>query len=389
MWLDAAKKLFCAARKSVANTCVSTQLLLSTAFGLFPYKYNSKTRRLTTAKWLKYYWVLVNIVMVLITVYLNFFKRTPSATSFIIDKPLNKLLAYIHFLLGLVVFVVISSANFRHRAEVLILHNAILQLQQQQQRWQRARFENYIIAKNVMTFLQAASNVHAKLGFNPNPSFKYVCFTILTICVKNITLFTVSNFFLTLLYIYRLLQQLNWNFKEVVSFYSLRARDVPETVPMEDMTEIAFDLKFATPCKKTSVECTGVDVAAIAELCRQYVRICQLIRRMLPKELFSPTLFLELFFINVLDLCCYMVICERSMMSAKETSFILHQLCRLEELPDEIRNEIEMLSIFMAGETIRIRFCGLLEWNFRTGASFMIATILYLIVLVQFDYYNL
>lgn len=232
-----------------------------------------------------------------------------------------------------------------------------------------------------MTFLQAASNVHAKLGFNPNPSFKYVCFTILTICVKNITLFTVSNFFLTLLYIYRLLQQLNWNFKEVVSFYSLRARDVPETVPMEDMTEIAFDLKFATPCKKTSVECTGVDVAAIAELCRQYVRICQLIRRvckvyewqvllfliiilfgnvmstfyflvylvgkMLPKELFSPTLFLELFFINVLDLCCYMVICERSMMSAKETSFILHQLCRLEELPDEIRNEVSTSVVIM------------------------------------------
>lgn len=60
------------------------------------------------------------------------------------------------------------------------------------------------------------------------------------------------------------------------------------------------------------------------------------------------------------------------------------QLCYL-----SIYLQIEMLSIFMAGETIRIRFCGLLEWNFRTGASFMIATILYLIVLVQFDYYNL
>lgn len=51
--------------------------------------------------------------------------------------------------------------------------------------------------------------------------------------------------------------------------------------------------------------------------------------------------------------------------------------------------QFEMLSIFMAGETVRFRFCGLLEWNFRTGASYMTATILYLIVLVQFDYNNL
>ncbi|XP_011185808.2 gustatory receptor for bitter taste 22e-like [Zeugodacus cucurbitae] len=420
-------------RKLVADTCISTQFLFSTALGLFPYKYNTGTRRLTIARWLNYYWPLINIAIALMTLYIYFLKSKMNEIHFISDKPLNKLLAHIHYILGFCTLYVIVITNWCRRKELFRLHNELVQMQRRQQRWQRrwtvksnnqieAFYYNCIIAKSVMTLLQEVSSISGKMGINPHPSLKYVLYVVFMFAMKNVTYLTVTNFHFALLNIYRQLQQVNWNFQEVVRLWGERAPNAFD-MPFEHVTDIAFDAGAQSHSAKRRYGRRNFDESAITDLCRQYVRICALAKRVckhyewqvllflaiilfgnvmstfyflvylggnvLPQELFSPTLFLQIYFINTLDLGFFMVICERSMASSKETGFLLKKLSQLKSLPPALQHEFEMLSIFMAGETVRFRFCGLVEWNFRTGASYMTATILYLIVLVQFDYYNL
>ncbi|XP_039949779.1 gustatory receptor for bitter taste 22e-like [Bactrocera tryoni] len=418
-------------RQIVADTCISTQFLLSTAHGLFPFKYNSGTRRLTSTKLLNCYWPLINIVIVLIIPYIYILKPQVNQVRFIYDKPLNKLLAHIHYVLGVCTLLVIIIANSYHRKELFSLHNDLVKMQRRQQRWQQkwtvksnsqieAFYHNAIIAKSLMSLLQAVSSVGGKLAMNTNASLEYVLYVFFLLVLKNVTLLTVANFHFALLNIYRQLQQVNWNFQEVLRLWSVRAPGV-SNIPIEHVTDIAF-AALADGAKQPNGS-RSFGVSAIADLCRQYVQICRLAKRVckhyewpmllfliiilfgnvmstfyflvylggkvVPKEFFSPTLFLQFYLINILDLYCHMLICERSMASSKETGFLLKELTQLKSLPEGLQHEFEMLSIFMAGETVRFRFCGLLEWNFRTGASYMTATILYLIVLVQFDYNNL
>ncbi|XP_036222418.2 gustatory receptor for bitter taste 22e-like [Bactrocera oleae] len=418
-------------RQIVADTCISMQFLLSTAHGLFPYKYDSGTRRLTGTKWLNCYWPLINIAIALTTPYIYFQRSQANQIHFICDKPLNTALAHIHYALGFCTFFVIIIANSYRRKELFRLHNDLVKMQWRQQRWQQkwtvksnnqieAFYHNAIIAKSLMALLQAVSNVSGKLRINSHPSLGYGLHIIFLFALKNVTLLTVANFHFAILNICRQLQQVNWNFQEVLRLWNERAPTI-SNIPIEHVTDIAF-----APLAGESKPLNGrrnFGVSAIADLCHQYVQICRLAKRVckhyewqvllfliiilfgnvmstfyflvylggkvLPKELFSPTLYLQIYLINILDLYCHMVICERSLAASKETGFLLKELSQLKSLPQTLQHEFEMLSIFMAGETVRFRFCGLLEWNFRTGASYMTATILYLIVLVQFDYNNL
>lgn len=374
-------------RQIVADTCISTQFLLSTALGIFPFKYDSGTRRLTNAKWLNCYWPLMNIAIVLITIYIYFPKLKVSEIHFISDKPLNKLLAHIHYVLGFCAFFVIIITNWYHRNELFRLHNDLVKMQRRQQRWQQkwivksnnqieAFYHNGIIAKSIMTLLQAASNISGKMGINPNPSFEYVLYTIFLLVVKNVTLLTVANFHFALLNVYRQLQQVNWHLQEVVRLWSERAPTV-SSIPIEHLTDIAFEMKLLGPRKaKHHNSRRNFCASAIADLCCQYTQICRLAKRVckhyewqvllfliiilfgnvmstfyflvylggkeLPKELFSPAMFLQISFINILDLYCYMVICERSMASSKETGFMLKEFSQLKGLSPALQHEVSI-----------------------------------------------
>ncbi|XP_053960490.1 gustatory receptor for bitter taste 22e-like [Anastrepha ludens] len=350
------------------------------------------------------------------------------------------LLAFTHRLFSISASFVIITRNWFGRHAFLRLHNALLDIQRQQQRWQQecpmksnqhieSYFHNCLIAKSVMTLLQSASHISGKLGINPNPTLNYVLYIVFICMAKNVTHLTVFNFYFALLNVCQQLQQLNWHFKEVVQVWLTAegaqvVHNAPILTPIEDPSDIEFEVKYSVIENAQQADgCRSVRATAIADMCRQYVRICHLAKslyqlyewqvllflvvilfgnvmsifyflvylsgKVLPRKLFSPTLFPQICLINVLDLCCFMVICEQAMTSSKETSFILKELCQSKGVPAEIVQDLEMLNIFMAGESTRFRFCGLFEWNFRTGASFMTATILYLVVLVQFDYENL
>ncbi|XP_017483686.1 PREDICTED: gustatory receptor for bitter taste 22e-like, partial [Rhagoletis zephyria] len=391
MWSTTLTKLFRQTRRRIANACVSKLFLFSAAHGLYPYKYNSNTRRFTTSKWLAYYWPLANVLIITLIIYTYLLNLKLTIVELIAAKPLNILLACIHWLFSITALFVNLTRNWFGRHEFLSLHNTLLGLHNQQQRWQQkwssqkpnqklAEFyDNYLIAKCVMTLLQIASSIRTNLGIKPHPTLDYVFHALAKVLVKNVTLLTVANFYFALLNICQQLKQLNCNFKEVMERSAENVHSV-HNLPSEDFTDIEFEMRYsivggdnkAKACSSCSSSRT-IGAIAIGDLCRQYMELCHLTKRIYKlfewqvllflaimlyggvmssfyflvylggkvwsKDLFSPTLFLQIFIVNILDLYCYMVLCEEAMTASKETTFLLRELYQLQGLSKDIEQD--------------------------------------------------
>ncbi|EDW64385.2 uncharacterized protein Dvir_GJ17443 [Drosophila virilis] len=251
-------------------------------------------------------------------------------------------------------------------------------------------FDNYIIYKGLSIWLEVASMFVMRYGLSPPISFKLFLGLVGVMAVQMSILLIGMHFHLAVLYIYRsvwivnrelltLANQLRmWNIRSsprVQELHCLYSR----LLGLSNRLGALYDYQMTL----FMISLLSVNILSIFYM----IVYCISLKKILTFALAIN--FIQALAINLMDFWLSIAVCDLAERQGRATSAILKLFNDIPELEVDLDRSINDFALFCCHRRLRFNHCGLFYVHNAMGFRMIVACVLYLIYLVQFDYMNL
>ncbi|XP_032293973.1 gustatory receptor for bitter taste 22e [Drosophila virilis] len=381
-------------RQKFARLNLWATLYGSWALGLFPFIYNSSTKKLRRSTWLIGYGIILQVGFVWVTHNYQAETDTTALIEVFHRNPLAEQINYLQNLLLLTTVFVMHFRNWWLSEELASTINTLTNLYQQHLNPHDFNdclsFDNYIIYKGLSIWLEVASMFVMRYGLSPPISFKLFLGLVGVMAVQMSILLIGMHFHLAVLYIYRsvwivnrelltLANQLRmWNIRSsprVQELHCLYSR----LLGLSNRLGALYDYQMTL----FMISLLSVNILSIFYM----IVYCISLKKILTFALAIN--FIQALAINLMDFWLSIAVCDLAERQGRATSAILKLFNDIPELEVDLDRSINDFALFCCHRRLRFNHCGLFYVHNAMGFRMIVACVLYLIYLVQFDYMNL
>ncbi|KAH8412752.1 hypothetical protein KR009_005336 [Drosophila setifemur] len=369
---------------------LKTALYGSRILGLFPFTFSSRTKQLTRSRWLLFYSLIINLLVLLSLVYYNI--KAPKQRKLDAFER-NPLLEYLNIIIGVMsVFagLVTHILNYWMSKKVLWILNEMMYLENKCFRGADAKncpkFNCCVIQKGVLVVGEVLSLLIVQYGM---PGYRNSLPAIILSCLIQVGLnLMVMHFHVGKLVIYRYLWLINGQLLDMINH--LRGDSTADSSRIRFLISL-YSRLLELNDKIGSTYQLQMSLLVTAGLGGNIVIIYFLI--VYGISLRKLSLFLMIFpqslFMNLWDFCVNIGVCDLTEQTGRKTSTILKLFADLEHYDVELERSVNEFACLCSHRKFRFRLCNLFSVNYKMGFQMIITTLLYLVYLVQFDFKNL
>ncbi|XP_064535427.1 gustatory receptor for bitter taste 22e-like [Drosophila montana] len=380
-------------RQKFARLNLWATLYASWALGLFPFIYNSSTKKLRRSMRLVGYGIILNLGSLWIT--LNY--REHTGTTAIIEvfhrNPLAEQISYLQNILLLTTVFVMHFRNCWLCEELANTLNTLTDLYQRhlvQYDFNDCHsFDNYVIYKSLSIWLEFISMLIIRFGLSPPTNFKNFLGLVGVIAIELGILLIGMHFHLAVLYIYRSVRIVN---RELLTLANqLRMRHTRRSYRVQELHYL-YSRLLDLSIRLTAIYDYQMSLLMISLLSANILSIFYMIVYSISlNKILSFVLAINLIqalAINFMDFWLSIAVCDLAERAGRGTSAIL-KLFNDIELDVDLERSINDFALFCCHRRLRFNHCGFFYVHNAMGFRMIVACVLYLIYLVQFDYMNL
>uniref|UniRef100_A0A6P4EFC2 Gustatory receptor n=1 Tax=Drosophila rhopaloa TaxID=1041015 RepID=A0A6P4EFC2_DRORH len=380
-------------RQRMAGLTLKGALYASWILGVFPFTYDSWTRKLHRSKWLMAYGLVLNAAFILLVVTNDTESETPMKMEVFHRNALAEQINGIHDVQSLSMVSLVLLRAFWKSGDIERTLNELLDLQHRHFRHysleECSGFDRSVLIKGVAVILEIISMLILELGMSPNFSSQLfigvtsLCFMLLAV------LLGATHFHLAVMFIYRYVWIVNRELLRLVN--NLANGETVESARVDYLLNLYHRLLELSDRLASIYDYQMVLVMIsflLANVLGIYFFIIYSIT--LNNELdLRSVVFFQALIINMLDFWLSIEACDLAERTARQTSTILKLFNDIEQLDEMVERSISDFALFCTHRRLRFHHCGLFYVNYDMGFRMAITSFLYLLFLIQFDYRNL
>ncbi|EDW87286.1 gustatory receptor for bitter taste 22e [Drosophila yakuba] len=361
--------------------------------GVFPFTYDSWTRTLRRSKWLIVYGCVLNAAFILLVVTNDTETEIPLRMEVFHRNALAEQINGIHDIQSLSMVSIMLLRSFWRSDDIERTLNELQDLQHRYFRYysleECTRFDRFVLYKGLSVVLEIASMLALELGMSPNFSAQFFI-GLGSLCLMiSAVLLGASHFHLAVVFVYRYVWIVNRELLKLVN--KLANGETVESEKVDFLLKLYHRLLDLSHRLASIYDYQMVMVMAsflIANVLGIYFFIIYSIS--LNKNMdIQIVIFVQALAINMLDFWLNIEICELAERSGRQTSTILKLFNDIECLDQKLERSITDFALFCSHRRLRFHHCGLFYVNCEMGFRMAITSFLYLLFLIQFDFWNL
>ncbi|EDW87290.1 putative gustatory receptor 22a [Drosophila yakuba] len=379
-------------RQVLAHFTIRATLYGSWVLGLFPFTFDSRTRRLYRSKWLLAYGLVLNLSLLVLSVLPSTDDHNSVKVEVFERNPLVKQVEELVEVIGVITTLVTHLRTFSRSSELAEILNELLVLEKRHFSKlilsECDQFNRYVIEKGLVVILEIGSSLLIYFGI---PDSKIVIHEAVCIYIVQLeVLMVVMHFHLAVIYIYRYVWIINGQLLDMAS--RLRRGDSvdPDRVQLllglySRLLDLNARLAAIYDIQVTFFMATlfsaNIILGHVLVICWINIKRFSLVIMIL--------LFPQALIVNFWDLWLGIAFCELAESTGKRTSMILKLFNDMENMDQEMERRVTEFTCFCSHRSLKICHLGLFDINYEVGFRMIITNILYVVFLVQFDYMNL
>ncbi|EDV57382.1 putative gustatory receptor 22d [Drosophila erecta] len=382
----------CGFRQKLAYIVLKSILYSSWLLGIFPFKYDSKQRRLRRSKWLILFGIAMSSCPLILMLKQSAEDQKHAIRLDVFQR--NSLLHQISSLMGVVGVVTICTVYLRtlwrskHLEEI---YNGLMLLEAKyfcSDAVDCPAFDGYVVQKGVLIIvgLLAPWMVH----FGMSNINLHVMSVVVVSVIKLGTLLLAVHYHLGVAFIYRFVWLINRELLSLVS--SLRGNHKGSSSRVRFLLKLYTQLVHLYSRLADCYDCQTVLMMTVFLAANIIVCFYMIVYRI---SLSRMSFFVMLIMfplalaINFMDFWLIMQLCDLLQKTGRQTSMILKLFNDIESMDKDLERSISDFALYCSHQRFKFLHCGLFYVNREMGFEMFVASVLYLLYLVQFDFMNL
>ncbi|XP_017130150.1 gustatory receptor for bitter taste 22e [Drosophila elegans] len=380
-------------RSRLSGLTLKSVLYASWVLGVFPFTYDSWTRKLHRSKWLIVYGLVLNAAFIVLVVTNDTESETPIKMQVFHRNALAEQVNRVHDVQTLSMVSLVLLRGFWKSGKIEKIINELLDLQHYHFRHYSLEkccsFDRFVQYKGLSVILEVVSMLILELGMSPNFSSQLfigvtgLCFMLLAV------LLGATHFHLAVVFIYRYVWIVNRELLRLVN--NLANGETVESGQVDYLFKLYHRLLELNDRVASIYDYQMVLVMVsflLANVLGIYFFIIYSIS--LHNELdIKIVVFVQALVLNMLDFWLNIEVCDLAERTGRQTSTILKLFNDIEQLDVKVERSISDFALFCTHRRLRFRHCGLFYVNYEMGFRMALTSFLYLLFLIQFDYRNL
>ncbi|XP_034472104.1 gustatory receptor for bitter taste 22e-like [Drosophila innubila] len=371
-------------------------LYSSWVLGLFPFIYNSRTRKIKRSRWLVGYGIILNVVLVW-TAFKNYAATEPDAiTKVFVHNPLAEHINQMHSVLLLSTFFVTYFRNWWLSEELGRILNMLLDLHHRHFIENDSNgckdFDNYIIYKGSCIMLELISLIILEFSDSPNYSFGMLLGVFSILFMQLGVLLVGMHFHLAVMFIYRSLWIINRELFRLVNYLSVMRTTKSAT---SRVLKLHYLYKRLLELNQRLVAIYDYQITLVmmslltVNIISPFYLIVYAISLKNPLTIYFWLNFLQAMSINVMDFWLHISVCELAVRTNQGTARIIKLFNDIPDLGMDLERSLTHFVLFSSHQRVKFNHFGMFDVHNSMGFRMIIACTLYLVYLVQFDFMNL
>ncbi|KAH8275966.1 hypothetical protein KR018_004450, partial [Drosophila ironensis] len=381
-------------RQKLVGFVLRAALYGSWVLGIFPFTFDSWTRKLHRSKWLIAYGIVVNAGLVALVILNDTEAETPAKMEVFHRNPLAEQVNQIHDIQSLTMVAFILLRAYWESGNIERILNELMDLHRRHFRHysleECSGFDSFVLKKGLSIGMEVVSMLILELGMSPNFS-RQLWVGVTSLCVMLVgVLLGASHFHLATVFVYRYV----W----IVNRELLRLVNQLDRGQAVDATRVDYLLNLYSRLLELNSKISRIyDYQMIlvivsflvANILAIYFFIIFTISLKKDLDLRLLIVIPQGFIINMFDFCLSIAVCEMAERAGRQTSTILKLFNDIEHLDEKVERSISEFALFCCHRRLRFRHCGLFYVNCAMGFRMALTSFQYLLFLIQFDYWNL
>ncbi|XP_033151093.1 putative gustatory receptor 22d [Drosophila mauritiana] len=382
----------CGLRQKFVYVILKSILYSSWLLGIFPFKYEPKKRRLRRSMWLILFGIAMSSSLLILMVKQSVEDQEHGIRLDVFQR--NSLLHQISSLMGVVGVVTICTVHMRtlwrskHLEEI---YNGLLLLEAKyfcSDAVECPAFDGYVFQKGVLIVVGLLAPWMMHFGM---PDSKLPVLNVLVVLmVKLGTLLLAIHYHLGVVIIYRFVWLINGELLSLVC--SLREHHKGSSSRVRFLLKLNTILVNLYSRLADCYDCQTVLMMAVFLAANIIVCFYMIVYRIsLSKMSFFVMLIMFPLALanNFMDFWLSIKVCDLLQKTGTQTSMILKLFSDIENMDKDLERSISDFALYCSHRRFKFLHCGLLHVNSEMGFEMFVASVLYLLYLVQFDYMNL
>ncbi|XP_016954787.1 gustatory receptor for bitter taste 22e [Drosophila biarmipes] len=361
--------------------------------GVFPFTYDSWTRKLHRSKWLIAYGLVLNAGFILLVITNDSESETPLKMEVFHRNALAEQVNQIHDIQNLSMVSLILLRGFWKSGHIKKILNELVDLQHRHFRHYSSEeccsFDRFVIYKGVSVALELVSMLVLELGMSPNFSSQFFI-GVTSLCLMLMAvLLGATHFHLAVVFIHRYVWIVNRELLGLVK--QLANGQFVESERIDYLLHLYHQLLELSNRLASIYDYQMVLVMVsfmIANILGIYFFIIYSIS-LNNKLNFYIVVFVQAVAINIFDFWLNVEVCDLAERTGRQTSSILRLFNDIEHLDEKLERSISDFALYCSHRRLRFHHCGLFYVNYEMGFRMAITSVLYLLFLLQFDFWNL
>ncbi|EDV32523.1 uncharacterized protein Dana_GF15872 [Drosophila ananassae] len=381
-------------RQKLVSLTLKAALLGSWILGIFPFTFDSWTRKLHRSKWLMIYGVLVNAGLVALILCNDTEAESQERMEVFRRNPLAEQINGVHDILSLMMVSFMLFRAYWKSGDIERILNEQMDLNHRHFRhypleeW--CSFDKFVLYKGLSIVLELASMLLLELGMSPNYN-RQLFLGVTSLCLVLLgVLLGVSHFHFAVVYVYRYVWTVNRELLRLVN--ELAAGRTVEASRVDYLLSLynrLLDINGRL-VKVYDYQMVWVMVNFLsANIMSIYFFIIFVISLKKEIDVKLLTIIPQTLIVNVFDFSLSIAVCDLAERTGKQTSTILKLFNDIENLDEKVARSISDFSLFCSHRRLRFSHCGLFFVNYEMGFRMTITSFMYLLFLIQFDFWNL
>ncbi|XP_017009717.2 gustatory receptor for bitter taste 22e [Drosophila takahashii] len=380
-------------RQQLTGLTLKGALYGSWILGVFPFTYDSWTRKLHRSKWLIVYGLVLNVAFILLVATNDTESETPLKMQVFHRNALAEQINRVHDIQSLSMVSIMLLRGFWKSGEIERILNELQDLQHRHFRHYSVEeccsFDRFVLYKGVSVILELISMLILEMGMSPNFSAQFFI-GLTSLCLMMLSvLLGALHFHLAVVFVYRYVWIVNRELLRLVNKLASGEDVEPERVDyLLDLYHRLLDISNRLASIYDYQMVLVMASFLIANVLGIYFFIIFTIS-LNNKVDIKLAVFVQALIINMIDFCLTIEVCELAERTGRQTSAILKLFNDIKHLDVKLERSICDFALFCSHRRLRFQHCGLFYVNYEMGFRMAITSFLYLLFLLQFDFWNL
>ncbi|KAH8275815.1 hypothetical protein KR026_006159, partial [Drosophila bipectinata] len=381
-------------RQKLVSLTLKAALVGSWLLGIFPFTFDSWTRKLHRSRWLMVYGLFLNAGLVALVICNDTEAESQERMEVFNRNPLAQQINGIHDILSLLMVSFMLLRDYWKSGEFERILNELMDLNHSHFRHydleECCSFDKFVLYKGLSVVLEFASMVLLELGMSPNYN-RRLFLGVTSLCLMLLgVLLGVTHFHFAVVYVYRYVWIINRELLRLVN--QLAVGNTVEASRVDYLLNLYNRLLDINGRLVRIYDYQMIMVMVnflSANIMSIYFLIIYVISLRKEIDVKLLTIIPQALIVNIFDFSLSIAVCDLAERTGRQTSTILKLFNDIENLDEKVERSISDFSSFCSHQRLRFSHCGLFFVNYEMGFRMTITSFLYLLFLIQFDFWNL